>query len=525
MVLSDVAGVAEEVAAGFRRFRDFLPEHSTEITGLIADLFTISTFLKTLEELSRHHHHGAIFNVARSDVDLVSDSLQYTLDDIVEFFGDLDGRRGLTSRSAYKRAWAGMSQFFMDESGETLSRRLTNYKGFLRELEDLIKEAGPDYLFMSRLREQFQELLVKQDGHLARRLGALSVSSSSSSSNSTAPNSPMGDRKPRTRRSYERARPVHLSPVPTSPSSGSFLDIPLPRAPAVPSSPVTSSAASHSLGSNIANEHWAAQVFFQPRTETRLPARGDRCICYGDPQPDLFEWLDAEDFTKLLELSFGGNFRVLFYVRDDDHRARIVCGQSGDYYCLPLNLLEINRRGPSCLNLCRRRRSGSELVVWANLKFSTIEMMVLFFCTFLALRSQDSGRPVSQIRDYELFHEQELFASDTVTGAVRLQASVHKGEMKRCATRAFPEILRANNDRSPVWTTFITDLVRTPRWLRIVERDPKFIILRELSQTIFTFPDYTPPKTHKGGHLLKFMNREDAEGFIHIMAELADGRI
>jgi hypothetical protein len=118
---------------------------------------------------------------------------------------------------------------------------------------------------------------------------------------------------------------------------------------------------------------------------------------------------------------------VLFYVRDDDHRARIVCGQSGDYYCLPLNLLEINRRGPSCLNLCRRRRSGSELVVWANLKFSTIEstfespylsdmadsfaVMVLFFCTFLALRSQDSGRPVSQIRDYELFHEQELFAS------------------------------------------------------------------------------------------------------------------
>lgn len=27
-----------------------------------------------------------------------------------------------------------------------------------------------------------------------------------------------------------------------------------------------------------------------------------RCICYGDPQPDLFEWLDAEDFTKLFEL-------------------------------------------------------------------------------------------------------------------------------------------------------------------------------------------------------------------------------
>jgi hypothetical protein len=37
--------------------------------------------------------------------------------------------------------------------------------------------------------------------------------------------------------------------------------------------------------------------------------------------------------------------------------------------------------------------------------------MVIFYCTFLALRSQDSGRPVEQIRDYELTHEEELFGS------------------------------------------------------------------------------------------------------------------
>ncbi|RDW86556.1 uncharacterized protein DSM5745_03198 [Aspergillus mulundensis] len=521
MALSVPAGVAEEVAAGLRRFRDPLPEHSTEITGLIADLFTISTSLKTLEDLSLHHHYGAIFNVARSDVDLVSASLQYTLDDIVDFFGDIDSRRGSTNRNAYKRTWVAMSRFFQEESGYSLPRRLANYKSFLKELEDLISEAGPDYLFMSRLREEFQELLVKQDGRLTRRIGAMSVSSSSSSSNGTTPNSPMGDRKPRTRRSYERARPAHLSPtpMPASPSFGSF-DIRPPRVPAVPGSPVTSSAASHSLGSGVMSEHWASQVFFQPRSETRLPSKGDKCMCYGNPQPELFEWLETESFGKTLELAFG-TFRVLFFVREDDHRARIVLGSSGEYYCLPLNLLEINRYGTSCLNLCRRRKGGSELVVWANLKFSTIEIMVLFFCTFLALRSQDGGRPVSKIRDYELIQEEELFASpiydddfehalrvyrDKVTGAVRLQASVHKGEMKR----------------SPVWTAFITDLVRTPRWLRIVDREPKLIVLRELPLNIFTFSDYNPPKTQKGGHLLKFQHREDAEGFLNVMAELAN---
>lgn len=64
-------------------------------------------------------------------------------------------------------------------------------------------------------------------------------------------------------------------------------------------------------------------------------------------------------------------------------------------------------------------------MLWANLKFTTIERMsplgivdyglltvsgmVLFFCTFVALRSQDCGHPVERIRDYELDDEQELF--------------------------------------------------------------------------------------------------------------------
>ncbi|KAL4810290.1 hypothetical protein BDV18DRAFT_55618 [Aspergillus unguis] len=520
MALSVSAGIAEEVAAGFRRFREPLPEHATEITGIIADLYTISTSLKKLEELSQHRHHGTIFNVARSDVDLVSASLQYTLDDVVDYFGNLEGRKG-ASRTAYKRTWAGMSKFFMDESDETLTARLMKYKVFLKELEDLIREAGPDYLHMSRLREGFRVLLAQQDSHFARRMGGLSITSASStSSNSTAPNSPVSDRRPRNRRSYERARPPHLSPTPTSPSSGSFFDIP-PLAPKAPGSPVTSSATSHSLGShsmnsNALSDHWAAQVFFQPRTETRVPNQGDRSLCYGDSRPDLYAWLEAEGYGRLLELSFG-SFRVFFYLREDDQRARIVCNASREHCCLPLNLLEIVRHGPSCLQLCRRRKGGSGLVVWANLKFSTIEVMVLFYCTFLALRSQDSGRPVSQIRDYELNQEESLFASpiydgeflhalrvyrDKVTGAVRLQASIHRGEMKR----------------APVWTAFITDVVRTHKWLRVL--DSKVIVLRELNQTIFTFPEYSPPKTRRGEHVLQFTNSEDAEGFLATMAEL-----
>ncbi|KAL3464423.1 hypothetical protein BJX64DRAFT_96561 [Aspergillus heterothallicus] len=527
MALSVTAGIAEEVAAGFRRFREPLPEHATEITGLIGDLYQISSSLKTLEDLSVDRRYRLNLPFARPDLDLASASLQYTLDDIVDYFGHLEGRRA-SSRDIHKRIWVSMGRFIMDESAETLAIRLAKYKVFLNELEDYIKDNNPDQGHMSRLREGFKELLVQQDSRLAMRLGGMSLSSpSSSSSNSTTPSSPASDRKPRTRRSYERQRPPHLSPLsPTSASSGSFFDI--PTVPDAPHSPITSSATTHSQGSNSLAGHWASRVFYGPRTATRIPGRGEESKCYGDAQAGLKSWLLDEGFEEVLQLAFPsapGNpdFRVFFYLREEDHRSRIVCkapvrGQPSEYFCLPLNMLEIVRQQSSCLQLCRRRRGGMQLVMWANLKFSTIEDMVIFYCTFLSLRSEDSGRPVEQIRDYELNHEEELFGSpildddymhalrvyrDKVTGAVRLQASIHRGEMKR----------------SPVWTAFITEQVKTRGWIRMI--DPKVILLRDLRQTIFTSSDYTPPKTRKGQHRLHFCSQDDAEGFISTMAELA----
>lgn len=72
----------------------------------------------------------------------------------------------------------------------------------------------------------------------------------------------------------------------------------------------------------------------------------------------------------------GSNLTVYFFVRERDSRARVVCKvrhrSRSSYYCLPLNLLEVTREGSS-LQLCRRRRSGTELVPWLILKFRTIE--------------------------------------------------------------------------------------------------------------------------------------------------------
>ncbi|KAL1968323.1 hypothetical protein VTN77DRAFT_1852 [Rasamsonia byssochlamydoides] len=156
--------------------------------------------------------------------------------------------------------------------------------------------------------------------------------------------------------------------------------------------------------------------------------------CFGKPTPDIKQWLFDEGFDEVLYLPFEdeSNLSVYFYVREDDHRARIVCkvrrtSRASEYFCLPLNMLEVERVG-SCLQLCRRRRAGMELVPWLNLKFYTIEKMVTFFCTFLALRSQDSHKPVEEIRDYELEDEEEMFGGYVII----LSCRVYTYSCRRC---------------------------------------------------------------------------------------------
>lgn len=79
---------------------------------------------------------------------------------------------------------------------------------------------------------------------------------------------------------------------------------------------------------------------------------------------------------------------------------------------------------------------------------------------------------------------------DIDTGAIRLQASIYQGEMKR----------------TPVWTAFINKEVRSRSWARL-SREPDVVILRDLDRKIFTHSDYIPLKTQTGEHILKFASR------------------
>ncbi|KAJ5888010.1 hypothetical protein N7495_008051 [Penicillium taxi] len=524
----------EDVAAGFNTFRAPLPEYKTEITGLISDLYAISASLTSLDDLSKESSLRRNWPLIHSDLELVLSSLRYTIKDILVYFNNLNGR---TAPEEYRTAWVLMSRFFWDEARprQSLSARLATYKTVLRDLRDILQKKTHHNPDLAIYRENLRNLDAVQEKRLAPRFSRTPLGRNPSSGDRYGPEpvSPVDDR-PRRRRSYERPRPKHqTSPLsPLSPSSGGFSDVP-PVAPEAPSSPLTeSTSATTTTTTQSTHEaieyHWIKEIFTRPQPDPlELATVSEKAACFGDPHPGIKQWLQEQGFEQLLQLEFNdeANLTVYFYLRERDHRVRIVLkfprrGRSSEYFCLPLNMLEVVRDRNGCiLRLCRRRRSGTELVLWASLKFATIENQVSFFSSFLALRSQDAGHPVEDIRDYELEGEEELYGGlildddythalrvyqDNGTGAVRMQASIYKGEM----------------ERTPVWTAFITQYLGTRGWLK--EYDSRTVLVRTLKPIILMSPDYyNPPLTNRGEWILKFKTRSDADSFLETMEKTA----
>ncbi|KAJ5420666.1 hypothetical protein N7465_003185 [Penicillium sp. CMV-2018d] len=558
---------ADDVAAGFYAFRAPLPEHVGEITSLMSELYAISSSLTTLERLAEDPRNHRYFEMIKPDLNIVQASFTYTIEDIGEIFRGLDGPDASSAR--YKRTWVIMSRFFWDQSNYTLATRLAKYKTVFKEFNDLVREGHYTSSLLVGLVGGFKTLLSIQDGRFAARFEGMTLRPNDSpTGNRASPPSPVRDRPVRDRpvrehplrdrlvrdhpvrehplrdrlvrdhpvrehpvrehpvrdhpvrehpvrerpasdrnarrqRSYERTRPPHISSPPMSSSSTTSSDFP-PSVPDIPLSPLTSASAttgtSHSSDPDVIKEHWAKDTFGSSTTNTPLPSVREK------------------------SLNDESDMRVSFYLRRTDHRVRILCRERhrmgpSNYYCLPLNLLEVLRDG-SCLRICRRRNRGTELVLWTQLKFTTLEDLVLFHGTFLALRSQDEGHPVGEILDYELAHEEQCFGGtitdddyvhalrvykDTVTGAVRLQSSIHLGDL----------------NHTPVWTAFVTHNLGKRSWLK--SYDSKTVILRDVKPVIFmSMDDYTPPQTSHGQHVLEFTSSSDAREFLDVMDELGD---
>jgi len=85
--------------------------------------------------------------------------------------------------------------------------------------------------------------------------------------------------------------------------------------------------------------------------------------------------------------------QVQLHWRSSDNRARIFFATTDRngrqrHYCALLQSLKVIR-DRSSLQLCRVTLDGT-YVLWARLNFLLYERMVLFYCTFVAMKYQDS---------------------------------------------------------------------------------------------------------------------------------------
>ncbi|KAJ5561763.1 hypothetical protein N7535_003776 [Penicillium sp. DV-2018c] len=537
--LRTTAKRTEDVAAGFTVFRKPLPGHAAEITAVVADLFAISACLIVLEGLTRRE-----LTLIEPDLNLVQASLKYTLEDIVDYFQDIDPDDA--TPEDYMHTWMGVNKFFWDESRYSLATRLAKYNAMLRELRNLSTNNYHEPRLFATLQHEIKVLLSIQDNRLASRLGRMNLGRTPSNSSSSAgPSSPVSDRRPGRRRSYERTRPGRRpSTMPPSSSPTASSDRP-PSVPEAPSSRRTSATteSAHSGVSDFIRDHWCKEVFRSTQTSTPLASTEEGSRCCGDPQPDAKHEIRRQGYEEVLKIAMNDvtEVTVSFWLKPTTRRARILLKVPDrrrsvriedpsrrryyhDYYCLPLEMLELMRddNKGTCLRLCRRRKKGTELVLWALLRFSTLEDLVFFHGTFLALRSQDEEAQITRILDHDIKHEDLLFSGPIKEDGYTHGLRVYE-DLTTNAFRLQSSVLYDDKRHTPVWTAFITHNLRKPNWFE--RADDRTIILRDIWPVVFmSADDFIFPQTRDGDHVLRFELTGDAHGFMKLLKRLSKSR-
>ncbi|KAL8937000.1 MAG: hypothetical protein Q9211_003904 [Gyalolechia sp. 1 TL-2023] len=135
MALIAVAEKAQDVAAGFNKFLDQVPEFSTEITGLISECFAISSALRELNTAIQDPRYEYDYAYVARDVSIVRQSLDYTFSDVVLLFGGL-GRplSHVSKRMLFTQVWREISDHFYRESNSSLCKRLEYNRLYLQDI-------------------------------------------------------------------------------------------------------------------------------------------------------------------------------------------------------------------------------------------------------------------------------------------------------------------------------------------------------------------------------------------------------
>ncbi|CAK4030550.1 Hypothetical predicted protein [Lecanosticta acicola] len=514
------AGQCDDAASGLLRFRESLPRHAPKLTGLIADLFAISSALRQIHKDNRSH--GSSFPTIDESLVLVLKSLKFTLENGIFVM--------FASEQPPQVAWEDLNHRMESLERVDFLQRLELYRDTLDALAFSLRDGSE--IPRDDVR-QVQQLLETQQAaqRRSRRLSSLP-----------------GTATPRPR--INRLN-TPVSPTVVSDEWDKHATVDPPRfngAPEPPLSPTYTSNSSHTMSSSQTSygsdpyfpppseplAHWAQDVYngMNPLNRYRQidSQLDDRSACYGTVEPEALHHLVRDGFQRAVELAFDAHrLWVRLYWRNSDHRARILVITKDSegrrlLYCTPLTNLKIIRN-KSVLQLCRCSRGDGRFSLWARLNFVFHERMVLFYCTFVAMKRQDE-RPVphddlldrfdleddtcgeqelfaGQIQHGQMFHALRLWR-DTSSNVVRLEASALRGPRKGV----------------PIWTVFVTRYAHDPDWPQYEGQGLVSLAATTPPAAVF-ISRFEPPMKTSRKYVLPFTTDEDAEMFMDAWENLA----
>ena len=129
---------AQDLAAAFNKFLGPVSSAATEITGLISELYAISSGARELHTAFQDPRYQNRQELVEEDLRAVLLSIGLTFTDIQREFGNLDRSTYQTQREAYRGVWKDIVGHFQEESDDQLIRRLENYRRFLLELASIV---------------------------------------------------------------------------------------------------------------------------------------------------------------------------------------------------------------------------------------------------------------------------------------------------------------------------------------------------------------------------------------------------
>lgn len=533
MTLLQEAERAEKIRNALVFFTGPCTKNVQDINKAISELSSLGCVLRDISDLIKADD-GSGLDVIEDKLRYVHEDVSFTLSDVWQCLGRLG--QGLTVDD-YRATWRDITEQSIECTGNRLHRIVEKYRRYLESLaksleshvtSPTLETLGQDIRWINAKTPRPQLVPAKPTAPTLARKNSLRIRTPQPLAATTAfmPSTPRSPENLRQPKSYERERP----PSPADSSASSISDATEFRdKPWVPSPPISPTATMSSISqvsstsfSPASTDHWARTVF-DNASSTPLPWSKEETRYHeqnGTPEHSY----PNQAYESVVNLIYHEGMRVSLFCKPSNYRAKIVVlyrdpNGASDYGCLPLEDLHLRREG-SVLRICRRKPSGKP-VPWVSMKFTTTERMVIFACTFIAMRSQDSGiphAPPPPVHDDELRDEINNFAGsiidsrfnhalriyrDKITGVVRLQASVLRGEL----------------DRTPVWTAFITEYITQRDWCRKV--NPRTVALAELHLHIFS-SRYRPAKESNGAFLLRFETRDDAEAFLEVIYSLRD---